>query len=168
MAESPASPIPSRRAVLKILRQVKICHTPARAPREAIAAAKPRRLRYSRSFLAIAGGGFAMNRIRLPLALSIAGHAVVLALLILFAAATQPSLETAMPGGFEVVLGQTLPEAKTQPIPQALPSQAAAVIQPERTVEATKPAPAPAPDVPVPPPDQMAAVPAPPPPRRKP
>src|SRR5437870_2380092 len=54
----------------------------------------------------------AMNRIRLPLALSIAGHTVVLALLILFAAATRPSPETAMPGGFEVILGQPLPEAK--------------------------------------------------------
>jgi protein TonB len=109
-----------------------------------------------------------MNRIRLPLALSIAGHAVVLALLILFAAATRPSPETAMPGGFEVVLGQPLPEAKPLPAPQALPSQAAAVTQPERPVEATEPAPAPAPEVPVPPPDQTAAVPSPPPPQRKP
>ncbi|HEX3537071.1 MAG TPA: energy transducer TonB [Stellaceae bacterium] len=109
-----------------------------------------------------------MNRIKLPLALSIAGHAVVLALLILFAAATRPFPETAMPGGFEVVLGQPVPEAKPLPAPQALPSQAAAVTQPERPVEAAEPAPAPAPEVPVPPPDQTAAVPAPPPPQRKP
>ena len=109
-----------------------------------------------------------MNRIRLPLALSIAGHAAVLALLILFAIETGPSPETAMPGGFEVVLGQALPEAKTLPAPQALPSQAAAVTQPERPVEATEPAPAPAPEVPVPPPDQTAAVPATLPPRRSP
>ncbi|HEX3523207.1 MAG TPA: hypothetical protein VHT52_14095, partial [Stellaceae bacterium] len=109
-----------------------------------------------------------MNRIKLPLALSIAGHAVVLALLILFAAATRPSPETAMPGGFEVVLGQPVPEAKPLPAPQALPSHAAAVTQPERPVEAAEPAPAPAPEVPVPPPDQTAAVPAPPPPQRKP
>jgi protein TonB len=93
-----------------------------------------------------------MNRIRLPLALSIAGHAVALALLILFATATRPSPETAMPGGFEVVLGQPLPEAKPLPAPQASPSQAAAATQPERPVEATEPAPAPAPEVPVPPP----------------
>jgi protein TonB len=116
----------------------------------------------------MAGGGFAMTRIRLPLALSIAGHAVVLALLILFAAATRPSPETAMPGGFEVVLGQPLPEAKPLPNPQALPSQAAAVTQPERLVAATEPAPAPAPEVPVLPPGQTAAVPVTTPPRRRP
>jgi protein TonB len=109
-----------------------------------------------------------MNRIRLPLALSIAGHAVVLALLILFAAATRPSPETAMPGGFEVVLGQPVPEAKPLPVPKALPPQAAAATQPVRPVEATEPAPAPAPEVPVPPPDQTAAVTVTPPPRRKP
>jgi periplasmic protein TonB len=109
-----------------------------------------------------------VDRIRLPLALSVAGHAVVLAPLILFAAATRPSPETAMPGGFEVVLGQMLPEAKTPPAPQALPSQAAAVRQPEPTVEVTEPAPAPVPEFPVLPPDQTAAVTAPPPPRRKP
>ena len=95
-----------------------------------------------------------MDRIRLPLALSVAGHAVVLAPLILFAAATRPSPETAMPAGFEVVLGQMPPEAKTPPAPQALPSQAAAVRQPEPTVEAAEPAPAPVPEFPVLPPDQ--------------
>src|SRR5580704_2982695 len=81
--------------------------------------------------------------------------------------------DPALPGNgdarrFQVVLGQMLPEAKTPPAPQALPSQAAAVRQPEPTVEATEPAPAPVPEVPVPPPDQTAAVTAPPPPRRKP
>jgi periplasmic protein TonB len=115
----------------------------------------------------MAWGTLAMNRIRLPLALSIAGHAVAVALLILFAAAMRPSPETAMPGGFEVVLGQMLPEAKTPPASQTLPSQAAAVRQPEPTVEATEPAPAPAPEFPVLPPYQTAAVTAPPP-RRKP
>jgi protein TonB len=93
-----------------------------------------------------------MNRIRLPLALSIAGHAVALALLILFATATRPSPETAVPGGIEVVLGQPLPETKPLPAAQALPSQAAAATQPERPVEAAEPAPAHAPEVPVPPP----------------
>jgi protein TonB len=48
-----------------------------------------------------------------------------------------------------------------------LPSQAAAVRQPEPTVEATEPAPAPVPEFPVLP-DQTAAVTAPSPPRRKP
>src|ERR1700738_5440761 len=145
-----------------------VCHIPIRVPREGGAAAKLRRLRSCRARRAMAWGALAMNRIRLPLALSIAGHAVVLALLILFAAATRPSPETAMPGGFEVVLGQMLPDAKTPPAPQALPSQAAAVRQPEPTVEATEPAPAPVPEFPVLPPDQTAAVTAPPPPRRKP
>ena len=72
-----------------------------------------------------------------------------------------------MPGGFEVVLGQPLPESKTPPAPPALPTQAAAVTPPERTVAATEPAPAPVPEFPVLPPDQTAAVTAPPP-RRKP
>lgn len=144
-----------------------VCHIPIRVPREGRAAAKLHRLRYSCALLAMAWGALAMNRIRLPLALSIAAHAVVLALLILFAAATRPSPETAKPGGFEVVLGQMLPEGKTPPAPQALPSQAAAVTRPEPTVEATEPAPAPVPEFPVLPPDQAAAVTAPPP-RRKP
>jgi len=114
----------------------------------------------------MAGGALAVNRIRLPFLLSITGHAAVLALLVLFAAATRPSSETAMPGGFEVVLGQMLPEAKTAPAPQALPSQTAAVRQPEPPVEATEPAPAPVPELPVLPPDQTAAITAPSPPRR--
>jgi protein TonB len=114
-----------------------------------------------------------MNRIRLPLALSIAGHAVVLALLMMFAATTRISPETAVPGGIEIVLGQGLPEAETSPAPQALPSQmlpaqAAAATQAERKVEATEPAPVPVPEVPVLPLDQMAAVTTPPPARRKP
>jgi protein TonB len=109
-----------------------------------------------------------MNRIRLPLAFSIAGHAGVLALLILFAVSTRPSPQPAMPGGFEVVLGQVLPEAKTPPAAQSLPSQVAAVTQSERTVEAAEPAPAPALEVPVPPPDQTAVIPVTPPQRRKP
>ena len=141
---------------------------PIRVSREGVAAAKLDRLRYSCALLAMAGGALAVDRIRLPLALSVAGHAVALALLILFATTTCPSPEPAMPGGFEVVLGQVLPEAKTPPAAQALPSQAAAVTQPERTVEAPEPAPAPVPEVPVLPPEQTAAVTATPPPRRKP
>jgi protein TonB len=152
---------------LTIIYQAKIPHIPIRVSREAVDAAKLHRLRYSCALLAMAWGALAMNRIRLPLALSMAGHAVVLALLILFAAATRPSPETAMPAGFEVVLGQMLPEAKTPPVPQALPSQAAAVRQPEPPVEATEPAPTPVPELPVLPPDQTAAASAPPP-RRKP
>src|SRR3984893_18821019 len=117
MAEPPASPIPHRRD-LTVIWQVRICHVPIRVSRQGVAAAKLHRLRYSCALLAMAWGALAMNRIRLPLLLSIAGHAVVLVLLILYAAATPPSPETAMPGGFEVVLGQVLPEAKTPPAPQ--------------------------------------------------
>jgi periplasmic protein TonB len=98
--------------------------------------------------------------------LSVAGHAVALALLILFAIATRPSPETAIPGGIEVVLGQALPEAKTPPAPKALPAQAAAVTKPEPPMEAAEPAPAPVPELPVLPPDQTAAAPVTP--RRKP
>jgi protein TonB len=116
----------------------------------------------------MAGGALVVDRIRLPLALSVAGHAVVLALLILFAIVTPPSPETAMPGGIEVVLGQSPPEAQTAPAPEALPTQAATVTERERPVEATEPAPAPAPEVPVPPPDQTAVIPVTPPPRRNP
>jgi protein TonB len=148
--------------VLKIHRQVKICHTLARVSREAVAAAKVAPVAiFSRASCDVRRR-VAMNRIRLPLALSVAGHAVVLALLILFAVSTRPSPQPAMPGGFEVVLGQVLPEAKTPPAAQALPSQAAVV----RTVEATEPAPTPEPEVPILPPDQTAAVPVPPPPRK--
>jgi protein TonB len=100
--------------------------------------------------------------------LSTAGHAAALALLILFAIATPPSPETAVPGGIEVVLGQSPPEAQTAPAPEALPAQAATVTEREPTAEEAEPAPAPAPEVPVPPPDQTAVIPVTPPPRRKP
>jgi protein TonB len=139
-----------------------------RVSREEVGAAKLRRLRYSCALLAMARGALAVDRIRLPLALSIAGHAAVLALLILFAIATPPSPETAVPGGIEVVLGQSPPDAKTAPAPEALPAQAATATEREPPVEAAEPAPAPAPEVPVPPPDQTAVIPVTPPPRRKP
>jgi protein TonB len=91
-----------------------------------------------------------------------------LALLILFAIATPPSPETAVPGGIEVVLSQSPPEAQTAPAPETLPAQAATVTEREPPVEAAEPAPAPAPEVPLPPPDQTAAIPVTPPPQRKP
>jgi hypothetical protein len=75
-----------------------------------------------------------------------------LALLILFAIATPPSPETAVPGGIEVVLGHSPPEAQTAPAPEALPAQAATVTEREPLVAEAEPAP-PAPEVPVPPPD---------------
>lgn len=95
-----------------------------------------------------------MDRIRLPVALSVAGHAVVLALLILFAAEIRPSPKPAVPGGIEVVLSQSQQEARAVRAPEApirpasasvaaLPPEAAAVVEPERTVEATEPPPPP-------------------------
>jgi protein TonB len=102
----------------------------------------------------MAGGELALDRIRLPLAFSVTGHAVALALLILFAAETPPAPIPSMPGGIEVILGQSLqqaeavpaPETPTQPVPAAgaeLPPQAAAVADPERMDEATEAPPTP-------------------------
>jgi len=167
MAESPASPVPHRRDLDYNVAN-KIRHMPIRVPREALAAAKLHRLRYSCALLATASGALAVDRIRLPLAFSIAGHAAVLAVLIRFAIATPPSPETAVPGGIEVVLGQSPSEAQTAPAPEALPAQAAIVTEREPPVEEAEPAPAPAPEVSVPPPDQTAVIPVTPPPRPKP
>jgi protein TonB len=147
---------------------MKIRHMHIRVPREALAAAKWHRLRYSCALLATALGALAVDRIRLPLALSIAGHAALLAVLIRLAVATPPSPETAVPGGIEVVLGQSPSEALTAPAPQALPAQAATVTEREPPVEEAEPAPASAPEVAVPPPDQTAVIPVAPPPRPKP
>jgi len=141
---------------------------PIRVSREALAAAKLHRLRYSCALLATAPGALAVDRIRLPLALSIAGHAALLAVLIRLAVATPPSPATAVPGGIEVVLGQSPSEAQTAPAPQALPAQAATVTKREPPVEEAEPAPAHAPEVSVSPPDQTAVIPVTPPPRPKP
>lgn len=93
------------------------------------------------------GSVFAVDRIRLPLFLSIAGHAVVLALLILFAAEVSPSPETAVPGGIEVVFSQSLQPARAAPAPapaQPAPAKLAALPpKPERTVEVIQPPPTP-------------------------
>jgi hypothetical protein len=51
----------------------------------------------------MAGGALALNRIRLPLAFSVTGHAVLLALLILFAAEIPPPPTPSAPGGIEDV-----------------------------------------------------------------
>jgi protein TonB len=104
--------------------------------------------------LAMVGGALAVDRIRLPLALSVIGHAVVLALLILLLAETRPSPKPAVPGGVEVVLSQApqqtravpAPEAPAEPAPSVvapLPPKVAAVMEPERSVEATEPLPTP-------------------------
>ncbi|MBV9375009.1 MAG: energy transducer TonB [Alphaproteobacteria bacterium] len=112
-----------------------------------------------------------MDRITLPLVVSIASHAVVLTLLIVFAGEIRPSPEASVPGGIEVVFGRfpeqthaapTL-EKLTQPAPAnttSLPPEA------ERTVEAAALSPAPVPELPVPPSDQPATLSASPPPAR--
>jgi protein TonB len=102
----------------------------------------------------MAGGALAVDRIRTPLALSIAGHALALALLILFAAEIRPYPNPATPGGIEVVFSQSLQQAWAAPAPEApaqpasprvaaLPPKVAAVIEPERTVEVAEPLPTP-------------------------
>ena len=106
-----------------------------------------------------------MDRIRLPLTVSIAGHAALLALLILFFAETHPSPKPAVPGGVQVILSQTFEQAQAVPTHETvtpLPPQ------PKQAVEATEPLLAPAPEVPILPPDQTAAVSVTPPPPPKP
>ena len=111
-------------------------------------------LRYPPCLLAIASGALALDRIRLPLALSIIGHAAVLALLILFFAEVRPSPKPAVPGGIEVILGQSLQQARAAPAPEmpaqqpppvvnAIPAKMAPVKEPESTVDATEPLPSP-------------------------
>jgi protein TonB len=112
-----------------------------------------------------------MSGMRLPLTLSTAGHAVVLALLILLVTEPSPP-EPPAKGGVEVALGQSLsqpqaalpPEMESRPADPstiaALPPQETA--EPEAVVTATEPPPNPAPEIL--PPDQTE--PTPPPPRK--
>jgi len=114
-------------------------------------------------------GAPAMDRIRLPLAVSIASHAVILTLLIVFPVDIRPSPEASVPGGIEVVFSQPpqqthsapTPEESTQPAPVSTTS-----LPPEtgHTVEAAAPSPAPISEIPVLPSDQPATLSAPPPP----
>ena len=115
-----------------------------------------------------------MDKIRLPLALSIAGHAVALALLILFAAEIRPPPEAAIPAGIEVILGQPFHQASAVPPPEPpAPLEPVDIAspppEPKPMAEAAEPTPASAPEVHLPPPDQAATVSAtPPPPPHKP
>ena len=105
-----------------------------------------------------------MSGIRLPLTLSIAGHTILLALLILLAAETRPLPEPPVKSGIEVVLGQSLSEAPTVLAPEAasqpptpspittLPPEETA--EPEPAVAAIEPPPAPVPEAPISPPVQ--------------
>jgi protein TonB len=110
-----------------------------------------------------------MGGMKLPLILSTAGHAIVLAMLVFLVAEPSPP-EPAVKGGIEVVLGQSLsqpqavlaPEAANQPADPstvaALPPQE--IAQPEPVVAATEPPPTPVPETL--PPDQTAPTPPPP------
>jgi periplasmic protein TonB len=113
-----------------------------------------------------------MSGIRLPLTLSTAGHAIVLAVLILLVVEPSPP-EPPVKGGIEVVLGQSLsqpeavltPEMASQPADPstiaALPPQETA--EPDPVVTAAEPPPTPVPEIL--PTDQTEPAP---PPRRKP
>jgi protein TonB len=110
-----------------------------------------------------------MSGIRLPLTLSTAGHAIVLALLVLLVAEPNPP-EPPVKGGIEVVLGQSLsqpqgvlaPEAPSRPADPstiaALPPQE--IAEPEPVATAAEPPPTPVPEIL--PPDQVEPVPPPP------
>jgi periplasmic protein TonB len=123
--------------------------------------------------------------IRLPLTLSIAGHTILLALLILLAAETRSLPEPPVKSGIEVVLGQSLSEVHTVLAPETsqpptpppittLPPEETA--EPEPAVAAIEPPPASVPEAPISPPVQTEPVPTsevaqsevPPPPPRKP
>jgi protein TonB len=106
---------------------------------------------------------------RLPLTLSTAGHAIVFALLFLVVA-EPPPLHTAVKGGVEVVLGQSLSQPQAVLAPEAVgqpadPSTAAAlppqeIAEPEPVVAATEPPPTPVAEIL--PPDQTEPLPPPP------
>ena len=110
-----------------------------------------------------------MSGMRLPLTLSTAGHAIVLALLVLLVAEPSPP-EPPIKGGIEVVLGQSLsqpqavlaPEAASRPADPstvaALPPQEIAETEP--VVTEAEPPPTPVPEIL--PPDQTEPPPPPP------
>ena len=112
-----------------------------------------------------------MSGMRLPLALSTAGHAIVLALLILLVAEPSPP-EPPVKGGIEVALGQSLsqPQAALAPEMESQPADPSTVAplpprettEPEPVVTATGPPPTPAPEI-LPP---AQTEPTPPPPRK--
>jgi protein TonB len=108
-----------------------------------------------------------MSGIRLPLTLSITGHAIVLALLVLLVVKPSPP-ELPVTGGIEVVLGQSPSEAVLAPetaSQAADPSTVATlppqeIAEPEPAVTATEPPPSPLPENLAP--DQTEPVPPPP------
>src|SRR5215469_11181794 len=117
-------------------------------------------------------GEVAVREIGLPIALSLAGHAAVIAMLILFAAATAPPLEPLRKSGVEVLLSPfpALAPAAVTPVKPTAPPTVAPTL-PEQTVPplpAVTATPAPVPQVPVLPPEHTLTAETPPPPPRKP
>jgi protein TonB len=110
-----------------------------------------------------------MSGMRLPLTLSTAGHAIVVALLVLLVAEPSPT-EPPVKGGIEVVLGQSLsqPEAVSAPEIASQPADPStiAALPPQETAEpepvVTAPEPPPTPVTETLPPDQTEPVPPPP------
>jgi protein TonB len=110
-----------------------------------------------------------MSGMRLPLTLSTAGHAILLALLVLLVAEPSPP-EPIVKGGIEVVLGQSLSQPQAVLAPEAAsrptdPSSIAAlspreITETEPVVAAAEPPPTPVPEIL--PPDQAEPVPPPP------
>ena len=91
-----------------------------------------------------------MSGIKLPLTLSLAGHASCLVLLALFLSAKPPPLrEPIAKGGIEVVFEPTLPKQEATPAPAESPLPQA---------ETTPPPPEPAPEAAPPPPEPEAPV----------
>ena len=104
-----------------------------------------------------------MSRITLPLALSAAGHAICLVLLLLYLTDTAPPMpEPIAKGGIEVVFQPALPKSEAAPLPEP-------AVQPEvPPPPAETPPPPPEPVPPVPEAPAILAEPTPPPPPPKP
>jgi periplasmic protein TonB len=109
-----------------------------------------------------------MNAMRLPVVLSIAGHAIALALLLVFAGAIRPPPEPLEKRGIEVMFSPSLAQPRAV-LPAEAPIQPAAPPQ-ELTppLPAPEAPPAPVAEVPTAPPDQTVTAEAPPLPPRKP
>jgi len=104
-----------------------------------------------------------VNGITLPLALSAAGHAICLVLLLLYLTDTAPPLPEPIPkGGIEVVFQPALPKSEAAPLPEP-------AVQPDVPPSpAETPPPPPEPVPPVPEAPAIVAEPTPPPPPPKP
>ncbi len=86
-----------------------------------------------------------MSGFRIPLALSLAAHAILLALLLLIPAPAPPTEPPLSAGGIEIAFAPSLPEPATPPAP---PPVKAATSPPPPPVAAPPPPPPPAPEAP--------------------